>query len=105
MYVHSCPSVQVSGNGVLSFQQPLPYTASVPLPLEDDVIIAPFWDMTYYYTGTVSYRYSTEESLLQLVGAMVDDFECCFKPKLLFIVTWLRIFDFINAEDDDLVRN
>ena len=112
--VNPFSSVQVSNNGVLSFQKPLPHTFSVPFPwpLEDDAIIAPFWDLYSSNKGTeivlyggVFYQYSTEESLLQRVGAMVDVFECCFKPKLLFIVTWFRIF-FIHTQDLNInVRN
>ena len=103
--------MQVSSNGVLSFQRPLPHVFSVPFPLEDDAIIALFWSNRdiereqHIIRRGVFYQYSTEESLLQRVGAMVDDFDCCFKPKLLFIVTWLRILQDQNDPYLSLVRN
>lgn len=86
--------MQVSSNGILSFDYPFFEYTPRPFPLfSRTILIAPFWnDIITVRTGWIMYRYSEVEDLLAKVGTSVNStFEDVFHPVLLFIATWFRV--------------
>ena len=105
--------MQVNTNGVLSFNQTIDninasgYNCADGLrfPLDDVAIITPFWSDydgdwlvpydDYRIAGRLFYHFSTDETLLQKVGAAISStFVSNFSPTSYFIATWeeLRVF-------------
>ena len=86
---------QVNTNGILSFQFPLteftPHVFNVPL-------IAPFWDnVDIERFGNISYRETTDNTLLQKAHAQLQEFfpsSGSFAPTTLFIATWDQVAAF-----------
>ena len=94
--------MQVSSNGVLSFNSPFTRYASLPFPLSTgDILIAPLWtDIDITVTGKVFYRYSNDTVLLSRVGTTISSaFATNFNPALLFIATWDRVAEAAGTRD------
>ena len=85
--------LQVSANGVISFNDPFTSVFPLPFPLSsDDELIAPYWahaDITS--AGTVFYRETDNSTLLSsttiVIGSVFPQFSDFF-PTTLFIATW-----------------
>ena len=92
--------LQVSSNGVLSFNRSFTSPSAGAFPTTDadgDVLIAPFWtDIDLNVAGgRVYYRFSTDPSLLSEIGFNISTiFETAFAANLLFIATWDRVAEF-----------
>ena len=87
---------QVNANGVLSFRGRFYDSSPDPFPLSlsyYNVLIAPFWNyVSLYRGGSVFFRFTDDESILEEVGMTIRDaFENDFSPTLLFIATWDRV--------------
>ena len=119
MYAYSNTSLynmQVNSNGVLSFNQTIfninatgrNCADGLRFPLDDVAMIAPFWSDydedwlipldDYSIAGRLFYRFSTDETLLQEVGAAISSaFVSNFSPTSLFIATWeeLRVYWYV----------
>ena len=87
--------MQVDSYGVISFGVSYhDYPRHIPLSTNDTLII-PFWD--FLYGGLVLFRISNDQTLLNEVGSIINEFE--FTPTMLFIATWSMIHDtFENFE-------
>ena len=95
--------VQVSTKGILSFGQPI---TSAPQPLSDvsGPIIAPFWsDVDTRGRGTVYYRISNDQMLLDRVAANIQatfpDSFSGFYPTSVLVVTWDDVGYYSNGSD------
>ena len=88
--------LQVNSNGVLSFNNSFTFPSAQPLPIPNDILIAPFWaDINVELSGQIFYRYSNDTVLLSQVGANISSaFVTNFNPALLFIATWDRVAEF-----------
>ena len=90
---------QVNTNGILSFR--FPFTEFTPhmFPCPDNVpLIAPFWDnVDIERFGNISYRETTDNTLLQKAHAQLQEFfpsSGSFAPTTLFIATWDQVAAF-----------
>ena len=92
--------MQVSSYGVISFRSSHSlYPRSFPLSTSD-ILIAPFWDYSYG-GGQVLFRLSNNQTLLNEVGSTVNEtLEFDFTPTMLFIVTWIRIPQYGNSQNN-----
>ena len=83
----------MSSNGVLSFRQPFSKYATVPFPFATEILIAPFWiDVDIQLAGQVSYRFSTDQSLLDAAQVLINEsLNVYFSPAFLFIATWDKV--------------
>ena len=81
---------QVNANGVLSFGGPFSAHTPRPFPLFPDRLIAPFWnDIDIRTAGSIFYRFTDDEGLLNQVGSSIRNaYSSIFSPTLLFIATW-----------------
>jgi len=101
-------SLQVSINGLISFNVPVDSFTPEPFPLDDYIIIAPFWgDVDTTGTGTIHYRESTSTELLNRASTEIRDAFPLqatngFTATSLFIATWDHV-GFFDARTD-LVR-
>ena len=91
--------LQVNTNGILSFR--FPFTESTPhmFPCPDNIpLIAPFWDnVDIERFGNISYRETTDNTLLQKAHAQLQEFfpsSGSFAPTTLFIATWDQVAAF-----------
>ena len=95
--------MQVSTNGVVSFEAPFTNPSSRPFPLStsDNILMAPFWDFSNVeYGGQVLFRLSDNQTLLNEVGSNINDtLEFDFTPTMLFIVTWSGIPEFGRSQN------
>jgi len=68
-------------------------SATFPLSSSDPSLIALFWDDHYIRrSGSVFYRFSQEQSLLDVLSARVSAaFDTPFIPSTLFITTWDQV--------------
>ena len=92
---------QVNTNGLLSFSISYPNYSSDSFPLLGPELIAPLRsDVDTTGSGTVSYRETDSEELLQRVKLEIRrSFEVprFFVPASLFIVTWDRVGHYENG--------
>ena len=90
--------VQVNANGVLSFRSSFTSHQPLALPLSSAVIIiAPFWNnIDVERTGQIFHRFSSNQTLLDEVGSLVND-GSGFAPSSLFIATWDRVAAFTGS--------
>ncbi|XP_053123561.1 alpha-tectorin-like [Hemicordylus capensis] len=88
-YAKRYQSLYVNNNGVLSFGKPVSQFTPDPFPLTDGrSFVAPFWaDVDNRITGTVYYRESQDEQLLQRVTADID----AYFPSGKFTATWVFV--------------
>jgi len=84
--------LQVSANGVISFNDPFTSVIPLPFPLSSDAeLIVPYWahsDITS--AGTVFYRETNDSFILANVNGLVRAFSefSSFSAITAFIVTW-----------------
>ena len=96
--------IQVNNNGAISFQTPVSQFTPDSFPLSGDLeLIAPYWaDVDTRGTGTVWYRETTEQVLLDraesdIQAAFISQGN--FVPTYLFIATWDRVGYFNRRTD------
>ena len=85
--------MQVNNNGVISFQRAVSQFTPDSFPLPGDLqLIAPYWaDVDTRGTGTVWYRETTEQALLDRAASDIQAAfisQGSFAPTYLFIATW-----------------
>ena len=81
----------MNSNGVLSSRNPFILKRPQPFPRSPDILIALFWDdFDVLVTGRILYRVTSNQTLLDRVGASIND-ETGFSPSSLFIATWDRV--------------
>ena len=88
--------MQVSANGIISFNDP--FTSIVPslFPLSsDDELIAPYWaHADIFSAGAVFYRETNDSDILSVANFHVESFFpefSSFSATTVFIVTWEEI--------------
>ena len=101
--------LQVSSNGILSFDEQFSEYASQLFPLYFESrsvpIIAPFWtDINIEDGGSIYYRQTTEADLIRraqnLTRRGFPQTAQDFTPTHLFIATWDRVAPFSGSPDD-----
>lgn len=84
--------IQVSTNGLVSFQAPFSSFHTSSFPTTSVPVIAPLWaDFDFRETGNVFYRVTTDEATLDRVRTMIANSNPNlggFSPTLCAIVTW-----------------
>ena len=84
---------------MLSFRYRFYDSSPEPFPLRySDVLIAPFWNrVSLYRGGSISYRFTDDEYIVNDVGmAIRDAFNNDFSPELVFIATWDRVTSYYS---------
>jgi len=89
--------LQVSTNGLISFQSP--YSSHIPNQFTSTfgniVIVAPFWaDFNPSANGAVFYRTTSEELVLNQAAEMITSIDKNFSsyhPTLAIVATWYRV--------------
>ena len=118
--------MQVNTNGVLSFNKTIRsinapgYNCAdgLSFPLNGVAMITPSWSDydedwlipidDYSIAGRLFYRFSTDETLLQEVGAAISSaFVSNFSPTSLFIATWeeMRKYWYIWETDENMYHD
>ena len=94
-------TLQISTNGLVSFQSPFSSFNPSSFPITPVPVIAPLWaDFDFRETGTVYYRVSTDEATLARVSRMINDSNPDFHefiPSLCAVVTWSEATLFANT--------
>ena len=93
--------MQVSTNGLLSFNRR--YTSSSPrlFPLVEEVLISPFWaDININVQGRIFYRFS---SITSSIHYKLDLYiaDSSFSPSSVFIATWDGVAEY-NSDGRDV---
>ena len=101
---------QVNTNGVVSFLSPVSTYTPNPFPIANDArMIAPFWaDIDTRRGGTVWYRETTEDSLLDRATDEIKDYFpqfLRFRASWIFIATWENVSFYGCAHDGCLKVN
>ena len=94
--LYSCEYIQVSDNGVISFDSQFNACTPLSLPLSGtQKIIAPYWaDVDNKDTGQIFYRQSTDPSLLTRASREIQEAFPSSQNimiKNLFIATWVDV--------------
>lgn len=95
--------MQVSTNGIISFQSPFNSFRVSSLPTSSAPMIAPLWaDYDFREAGNVYYRVSQDTVTLGRVQEMITEANPDFKgfsPSLCVIVTWSEATLFSRRSD------
>ena len=88
--------MQVSANGIISFNDPFTSVIPSPFPLSNDTeLIAPYWaHADIFSAGTVFYRETNDSDILSSTNTAVRFFFpefSNFSATTVFIVTWEEI--------------
>jgi len=87
--------VQVNTNGDISFRSSFTSFIPRPFPSAFPPLIAPYWaDFNSVRGGTISYRQTSNSTLLQRVRGQIQEFFPStgnFIPTDLFIATWDQV--------------
>nr|XP_022323644.1 protein mesh-like [Crassostrea virginica] len=107
---HQHQKLIVNTNGVISFLSPVGTYTPNPFPIANDArMIAPFWaDIDTRKGGTVWYRETTEDSLLDRATDEIKDYFpqfLRFRASWIFIATWENVAFFGCASEGCLKRN
>ena len=96
--------MQVSANGIISFNDP--FTSVIPslFPLSSDAeLIAPYWaHADIFSAGTVFYRETNDSDILSSTNSYVRSFFpefSSFSATTVFIVTWEAIGYAFGGDD------
>lgn len=85
--------LQVSSNGVISFQSPIRFDQT--MPLMGDIIVAPFWDDRVSQQSPVIVNYGVSDLFTEVSYFINDTFQHSFNPEIFFTVTW--VLDYVNV--------
>ena len=99
-------TLQISTNGLVSFQSPFSSFNPSSFPTTPVPVIAPLWANFDFVTGTVYYRVSTDEATLARVSRMINDSNPDFHefiPSLCAVVTWSEATLFTNRSSKVII--